>query len=111
MAGAATLEFNENNFESDVIQSDQPVLVDFWAEWCMPCRALGPVMDELAVQYTGKAKVGKLNVDQSPNLSAKYQVSSIPTVIVFHKGDVMQKFVGLRNKRDYETALNGLTSA
>ena len=108
MAGPNTLTFTDNNFEQEVLQSDQPVLVDFGAEWCMPCKALGPVIDELADDYGGKVKVGKVDTDANQNVSVKYGISSIPTVILFHNGQVKGKFVGLRQKKDYATALDGL---
>lgn len=111
MAGDNTLEFTDENFESEVLQSDKPVLVDFWAEWCMPCKALGPVIDEIANDYTGSVKVGKLDIDSSKNVTAKYGVSSIPTVMLFQGGEIAERFVGLRSKKDFTTALDKVTSA
>ena len=107
MAGPHTMEFNEANFESEVLKSAQPVLVDFWAEWCMPCRALGPTIDELATDYAGRVKVGKVDTDASPSLSAQFGISAIPTVILFQNGQVKEKFVGLRNKKDFAMSLDG----
>ena len=111
MAGAHTLEFTDGNFEEDVLNATEPVLVDFWAEWCGPCKALGPVIDELAEHYSGKAKVGKLDTDANRDISVRYTVSAIPTVILFHKGEVVEKFVGLRSRQDFETAIDKVTSA
>ncbi len=94
MAGANTLEVTDDNFESDVLQSSVPVLVDFWAEWCAPCRAIGPTIDQVADATAGKAKVGKVNVDHARNVAVKYGIMSIPTILVFKGGQVTQKFVG-----------------
>ena len=106
MAGANTREFTESNFEDEVISASEPVLVDFWAEWCMPCKALGPTIDELANDYAGKAKVGKVNTDESQSLSAKYGISAIPTVILFHNGQIKEKFVGLRSTQDFAASID-----
>ncbi|MCH7597138.1 MAG: thioredoxin [Planctomycetes bacterium] len=106
MAGASTLEFTDGNFDETVLQSDQPVLVDFWAEWCGPCKALTPIIDELAVKYDGKVKVGKLDTDANREVSVQYSVSAIPTVILFNKGEIVEKFVGLRGKKDFEAVLD-----
>ncbi|MCG3138210.1 MAG: Thioredoxin C-1 [Phycisphaerae bacterium] len=111
MAGPNTVEFNDANFESEVLQSQQPVLVDFWAEWCMPCKALGPVIDELAKDYTGKIKVGKVDTDANKEVSVHYGISSIPTVILFKDGQIKDRFVGLRNKKDFVAALENLLQA
>lgn len=108
MAGPNTIEFNENNFDQEVIQADVPVLVDFWAEWCMPCKALGPTIDELATDYVGKAKVGKVNTDANQALSAKFGISAIPTVILFQGGEIREKFVGLRSKKDFAASLDAV---
>jgi len=107
MAGADTLEFTDANFESEVLGSDQPVLVDFWADWCMPCRALAPTIDELATDYNGKAKVGKLNTENNQDTAVKYGIQSIPTVLVFKGGEVVQKFVGITPKDEFAAALDG----
>ena len=107
MAGPNTKEFTEANFESEVINASEPVLVDFWAEWCMPCKALGPTIDELANDYAGKVKVGKVDTDANQSLSAKFGISAIPTVILFKNGEISEKFVGLRSKKDFATALDG----
>jgi thioredoxin 1 len=107
MAGANTLEFTDSNFEADVLKSDQPVLVDFWAEWCMPCKALTPTIDELANEFAGKAKVGKLNTESNNQMPIKYGVQAIPTIIVFKGGQIVKKFVGLTSKRELAAALGG----
>jgi len=108
MAGANTREFTESNFETEVLSASEPVLVDFWAEWCMPCKALGPTIDELASEYVGKVKIGKVNTDQNQSLSARFGISAIPTVILFHNGQVKQKFVGLRGKKDFKMSIDQL---
>ena len=99
-------EFNGDNFETEVLNSDQPVLVDFWAPWCGPCKQLGPVIDELAGDYDGKAKVGKVNVDNNQDLAAKFGIRGIPTVMLFKGGEVAGSFVGLRPKEDLAGALD-----
>lgn len=106
MAGPNTKEFTESNFEDEVLQAGEPVLVDFWAEWCMPCKALGPTIDELATEYAGRVKVGKVDTDANQSLSAQFQISAIPTVILFKGGEVAEKFVGLRSKRDLAASLD-----
>ena len=98
MAGANTLEFTDGNFQADVMESKVPVLVDFWAEWCGPCRALGPAIDELANDYQGKAKIGKVNVDNSREVALKFGIQSIPTILVMKNGAMHKKFVGLVSK-------------
>ncbi len=106
MAGDNTLTFTDTNFESEVLQSDVPVLVDFWAEWCGPCKALSPTIDEIADENVGKAKVGKLDTDANREMSVKYQVSAIPTVIIFKGGEIAEKFVGMRGKADFQKAID-----
>ena len=111
MAGPDTFEFTDENFEAQALQADMPVLVDFWAEWCGPCKALGPVIDEIATEYKGKARVGKLDTDGNRETSMRYQVSAIPTVVVLSKGELVEKFVGLRSKSELTAALDGALSA
>jgi len=92
--GDYTLEFTKDNFESDVLGSGQPVLVDFWAEWCGPCRVLGPTVEEVAKDYSSTVKVGKLNVDQHPEIATRYGIRSIPTLLIFKDGRVQEQIVG-----------------
>ncbi len=105
MASDAVLELTDANFESEVLQSDQPVLVDFWAEWCMPCRMLAPTIDELADEFKSKVKVGKLDTDANRDVTVKYGINAIPTVILFKDGEVAKKFVGMTNKQDMADAM------
>jgi thioredoxin 1 len=106
MAGQNVQEFTDQNFEEQVLKSTQPVLVDFWAEWCMPCRMLAPTIEKIAADYAGKVKVGKVDTDANREISIKYGISAIPTVILFKNGQVAQKFVGLRQERDFKAALD-----
>ncbi|MDR1245167.1 MAG: thioredoxin [Endomicrobium sp.] len=100
------IEINETNFEKEVLSSDKPVLVDFWAPWCGPCKMLSPVIEEIASQYNGKAKVFKVNTDENMSLSAKFQITSIPCLILFKNGEVLNKIVGFRPKGDIEKLIN-----
>ena len=108
MAGADTVEFTDGNFESEVLQSEQPVLVDFWADWCMPCKALGPTIDELATEFNGRVKIGKMDTEKNPETPVKFNIQAIPTVLIFKGGQVVQKFVGLTSKKDFQAALGGV---
>jgi thioredoxin 1 len=105
MASANTLEFTDANFESEVLKSSVPVLVDFWAEWCMPCRMLTPTIDALATETAGKAKVGKVNVDHHQGVAVKYGIQSIPTVMLFKNGQMVKKWVGVVQKGTLAEAL------
>lgn len=105
MASANVKEFTDANFQQEVLSSDQPVLVDFWAEWCAPCRALGPTIEKVADKFAGKAKVGKMNTDHAQQTAVKYGINAIPTVILFNKGQVVQKFVGVQQEAAYSGAI------
>ncbi|MAO22640.1 MAG: thioredoxin [Phycisphaerae bacterium] len=104
MATQTVIEITDQNFDT-LINSSTPTLVDFWAPWCGPCRALGPTIEKLADDYEGKAQVGKLNIDEHPQLAAKFGVASIPTVIVFKEGQATKQFVGLRQYDEYAETL------
>ncbi|MGK0186994.1 MAG: thioredoxin 1 [Verrucomicrobiales bacterium] len=99
-----TLELNNNSFET-AIQGDLPVLVDFWAEWCWPCKMLGPVVDEIAVEQAGKAVVAKVNIDESPELAARFGIQAIPSLLVFKGGEVVNTLRGVQPKAALEAAL------
>ena len=103
-------EVNDLNFDSEVLESNQPVLVDFWAPWCGPCRQIGPVIEQLAGENAGSAKVVKLNVDEAPQSAQNYGVSSIPTLMIFKDGEVVERFVGVQPKSRLQEAINSVTA-
>ena len=106
MAGQNVIEFTDANFEAEVLKSDKPVLVDFWAEWCGPCRMLAPTIDKLAADYGAKVKVGKVDTESNRDIVVKYAINAIPTVLLFKGGKVEKKFVGLRKEADFKEALD-----
>jgi len=106
--GKFTKEFTADNFETEVIQSTQPVLVDFWAEWCGPCRQIAPVVDEVAAEYEGRAVVGKVNIDHHPDIASQYGIRSIPNLLIFSDGKVQQQIVGAVGKGELSEAINKL---
>ena len=111
MASNAVHEITDSNFQNEVLDSDKPVLLDFWAEWCQPCRMLSPTIDQLATEYQGKAKVGKVDTDSNREISVKYGIQAIPTVLLFKNGQVQKKFVGLTSKDQFKTALDQLVNS
>lgn len=102
------LEITSANFEETVLKSDKPVLVDFWAEWCGPCRMVGPIVDELHTDYEGKALVGKVNVDDQQEIAAKYGIRNIPTILFFKNGEIVDKNVGVAPKADLAKKIDAL---
>ena len=108
MSSANILTLTADNFSKEVLQSSQPTLVDFWAEWCGPCKMLGPILDELADEYAGRVKIGKVNVDDSQTLAAQYGIRSIPTLLLFNQGQIADQLVGLRSKRELVASFDRL---
>jgi len=100
------VQLTENNWEEEVIQSDKPVLVDFWAPWCGPCRMVSPIVSELAQEYAGKLKVGKLNTDEEPGIAVKYGIMSIPTLMIFKNGEVADQIIGAAPKEYFTQKLD-----
>ena len=106
MAADNVQTFTDVNFDSSVLQAGTPVLVDFWAEWCGPCKRLGPTIDALASDYAGKVTIGKLNVDDNPNTAFKFQIRGIPAVLLFKNGQVVESVIGLAPKEDFKRAID-----
>jgi len=102
------LEITDANFEETVLKSDKPVMVDFWAAWCGPCRMVGPIIEDISIDYEGKVVVGKLDVDANQEFAAKYGVRNIPTVLIFQNGEVVRRQVGVAPKNTYAEALDAL---
>ena len=99
------MKFTTANFEEEVLKSEIPVLVDFYADWCGPCQMMAPVIEQLAGEYEGRVKIGKLNVDENPDIAVQYKVMSIPTMIIFRNGEVFSKEVGASSKKEVEKAI------
>ena len=102
------LEITDSNFEETVLKSDKPVMVDFWAAWCGPCRMVGPIIDELSEEYEGKAIIGKVDIDSNQQYAAQFGVRNIPTVLVFKDGELVERKVGVSSKNDYAQAIDKL---
>ena len=102
------LQITDSNFEETVLKSDKPVMVDFWAAWCGPCRMVGPIIDELSEEYEGKAIIGKIDIDSNQQYAAQFGVRNIPTVLVFKDGELVDRKVGVSSKNDYAEAINKL---
>ena len=110
MASPLIVTLTEDIFETEALKSSSPVLVDFWAEWCGPCKMIAPVLDELATEYQGKVKIGKVNVDEHQNLAAQFKVTAIPTLLLIKNGQVAEQMVGAKSKRDLKASLDRATA-
>ena len=110
MAGNNVVQITDANFQQDVLNSSQPVLVDFWAQWCGPCRMLAPTIDELADEYKDRVKVAKVDTDSNHDTAMKFNISAIPTIILFNKGQIARRFVGLTSKKEFKAALDSVVA-
>lgn len=106
MGSQKIISLTKENFAQEVLQSPLPVLVDFWAEWCGPCKMIAPILDELAEEYDGRVKIGKVNIDEQQAVAAEYGIRAIPTLLLFHKGQVADQIVGLHSKRDLKASFD-----
>jgi len=106
MSSPNIVTLTAENFDEEVLKSGTPVLVDFWAEWCGPCKMVAPILDELASEYDGKVKIGKVNIDDHQSLASEYGIRAIPTLLLFKAGQVADQIVGLRSKRDFKAKLD-----
>lgn len=106
MASEQVIELNDGNFQQEALNSPVPVLVDFWAPWCGPCRMIGPVVEELAAEYAGRAKVGKVNVDDNPQIASQFKIQAIPALFVLKGGEVVDKVVGMTSKASLASKLD-----
>lgn len=106
MAAANILTLTADNFNAEVLQSTAPILVDFWAEWCGPCKMIAPILDELAAEYEGKVRIGKVNIDEHQSLATQFGIQAIPTLLLFSKGQVTDQITGLRSKKDLKAKLD-----
>jgi thioredoxin 1 len=110
MGAPNIVTLTQANFTTEVLESAHPILVDFWAEWCGPCKMLAPILDELADEYSGRVRIGKVNIDEFQELAAQYGIRSIPTLLLFQKGQVAEQLVGLRSKRDLKASFDRLAA-
>ena len=110
MASPLIVTLTQDNFAQQVLQSPVPVLVDFWAEWCGPCKMIAPLLDELADEYDGKVKIGKVNIDEQQSLAAEYGIRAIPTLLLFNKGEIAEQMVGAKSRRDFKASLDRITA-
>ena len=110
MASPLIVTLTQESFAQQVLQSPVPVLVDFWAEWCGPCKMIAPLLDELADEYDGKVKIGKVNIDEQQSLAAEYGIRAIPTLLLFSKGQVADQMVGAKSRRDFKASLDRITA-
>src|ERR1700755_1481942 len=108
MSSTNIVTLNKDNFQEQVLKSTTPVLVDFWAEWCGPCKMIAPILDELSDEYAGKITIGKVNIDDQQTLATEYGVRAIPTLLLFQNGEVAEQIVGLRSKRDLKSSFDKL---
>ena len=110
MGSPLIVTLTQENFADEVLKSSKPVMVDFWAEWCAPCKMISPLLDELAAEYDGKVKIAKINTGEQQQLASQFGVNSIPTLLFFKNGQVVNQFVGARPKRDFKAALDSVAA-